>query len=234
MPAFRYRGRSAGGQVIEGTVDSPDRAGAIRLIESRRCFPIHVEPAATPETAPNVRVQGGGPRGTTTPNAPSRPSPVTPSAPRPTPPPSAPAAPPTPGGERLSHAQRLVFTEQLSYLLSGGMTLDVALGILAKRLKQPRLQRLIQSLHQGLVDGQSFSQALRTHPPRFSPALRFPRPVRGGQRLAARGARPARRPPHRGQGPARPRHASPRLSGFPRPRGRGAGDRLPSPSWCRS
>lgn len=73
------------------------------------------------------------------------------------------------GGERLSHAQRLLFTEQLSYLLSGGMTLDVALGVLAKRLKQPRLQRLTTALHQGLVDGQSFSQALRAHPRVFSP-----------------------------------------------------------------
>ena len=167
MPAFRYRGRSAGGQIVEGTVDSPDRAGAIRLIESRRCFPIQVEPATPEAVAPNAKVQG--PRVAAPNGSSARPTSSAAAAPRPAPPSPVPAAPPTPGGERLSHAQRLVFTEQLSYLLSGGMTLDVALGILAKRLKQPRLQRLTQSLHQGLVDGQSFSQALRAHPRVFSP-----------------------------------------------------------------
>lgn len=154
---------------MEGTVDSPDRAGAIRLIEARRCFPILIEPVAPGPAAAK-------------PAAPAKPSPAAaarPQAPaagaastrQPSPPATTNAvpAPPTPGGERLNHAQRLLFTEQLSYLLSGGMTLDVALGVLAKRLKQPRLQRLTQSLHQGLVDGQSFSQALRAHPRVFSP-----------------------------------------------------------------
>jgi type II secretory pathway component PulF len=50
------------------------------------------------------------------------------------------------------------------------MTLDEGLAILEKRLKQPRLQQMTRMLHQALVDGRSFSQALREFP-RIFPAL---------------------------------------------------------------
>ena len=49
------------------------------------------------------------------------------------------------------------------------MTLDEALGVLVKRLKQPGLQRLTKALHQALIEGRSFSQALREFPRIFSP-----------------------------------------------------------------
>jgi type II secretory pathway component PulF len=71
---------------------------------------------------------------------------------------------------KISHGQLLVFTEQLGHLLQAGMTLDEALSILQKRLKQPRVQQMTRALHQGLVDGRSFSQSLREFP-RIFPAL---------------------------------------------------------------
>jgi type II secretory pathway component PulF len=49
------------------------------------------------------------------------------------------------------------------------MTLDEGLSILKKRLKQPRVQQMTHSLHQALVDGRSFSQALRDFPRIFPP-----------------------------------------------------------------
>jgi type II secretory pathway component PulF len=49
------------------------------------------------------------------------------------------------------------------------MTLDEGLSILEKRLKQPRLQQMTHSLHQALIDGRSFSQALREFPRIFPP-----------------------------------------------------------------
>ena len=70
---------------------------------------------------------------------------------------------------RLPIAQLFLFTEQLAHLLSAGMTLDEALGILVHRLKQPKLKTLSKSLHQGLVDGRSLSQAMRDFPKIFSP-----------------------------------------------------------------
>jgi type II secretory pathway component PulF len=70
---------------------------------------------------------------------------------------------------KIPHGQLLVFTEQLAHLLQAGMTLDEALSILEKRLKQPRVQQMTHALHQALVDGRSFSQALREFPRIFPP-----------------------------------------------------------------
>jgi type II secretory pathway component PulF len=69
---------------------------------------------------------------------------------------------------KISHGQLLVFTEQLGHLLLAGMTLDESLGVLEKRLKHPRVQQMTHSLHQALIDGRSFSQALRDFPRIFS------------------------------------------------------------------
>src|SRR5207237_9511694 len=65
---------------------------------------------------------------------------------------------------KIPHGQLLVFTEQLAHLLQAGMTLDEGLSILEKRLKQRRVQQMTHSLHQALIDGRSFSQALREFP----------------------------------------------------------------------
>jgi type II secretory pathway component PulF len=70
---------------------------------------------------------------------------------------------------KISHGQLLIFTEQLGHLLKAGMTLDEGLSVLQKRLKQPRVQQMTHSLHQALVDGRSFSQALRDFPRIFPP-----------------------------------------------------------------
>src|SRR5262245_31640386 len=67
------------------------------------------------------------------------------------------------------HSQLLIFTEQLGHLLQAGMTLDESLSILEKRLKHPRVQQMTSALHQALIDGRSFSQALRDFPRIFQP-----------------------------------------------------------------
>ncbi len=71
---------------------------------------------------------------------------------------------------KIPHGQLLIFTEQLGHLLKAGMTLDEGLSVLEKRLKQPRMQQMTHALHQALVDGRSFSQALRDFP-RIFPAI---------------------------------------------------------------
>src|SRR6266699_3757076 len=81
------------------------------------------------------------------------------------------AAPPAPTQTlKIPHNQLLIFTEQLAHLLQAGMTLDEGLSILEKRLKQPRVQQMTHSLHHALIDGRSFSQALREFP-RVFPAI---------------------------------------------------------------
>jgi len=82
--------------------------------------------------------------------------------------PAAPAAAPT-QNLKIPHGKLLIFTEQLAHLLQAGMTLDESLGVLEKRLKHPRVQQMTNSLHQALIDGRSFSQALRDFPRVFTP-----------------------------------------------------------------
>lgn len=144
MPQFRYVARSATGKLTEGVVTSNDRSAAILQIEQERCVPIRIEAVASAAAAaaagPARKVDDA---------------------------PSTPLSPGTVGSMPLT--QQFLFTEQLGHLLGAGMTLDEALGILVRRLKQPKLQALSKALHQALIDGRSLSQALRDFPKVFSP-----------------------------------------------------------------
>ncbi len=153
MPQFSYRARNMQGGLVEGTLDCADRSIAIRQIEQLRYTPIKIEAVtAAPPAAPSKNGSRAGKR------APA-------AAPAAT---SAPSAP----NQRLKipHTQLLIFTEQLAHLLQAGMTLDEGLSVLEKRLKHPRVHQMTHALHQALVDGRSFSQALRDFP-RIFPAI---------------------------------------------------------------
>jgi type II secretory pathway component PulF len=136
MPQFAYRARDAQGSLVEGVLDCPDRAIAIRQIELQKCIP--------------VRIDLVGPEAKTAQRDSASPSPPTQNL-------------------KIPHGQLLVFTEQLAHLLQAGMTLDEGLSVLEKRLKQPRVQQMTHTLHQALVDGRSFSQALSELPRIFPP-----------------------------------------------------------------
>ena len=143
MPQFSYRARNAQGTLVEGVLDCADRAIAIRQIEEKRCIPIKIEVVnARAETVEKSKAPK--PAVTTTPSAPIE-------------------------SLKIPHGQLLIFTEQLAHLLQAGMTLDEGLSILEKRLKQPRVQQMTRTLHQALIDGRSFSQALREMPRIFPP-----------------------------------------------------------------
>jgi type II secretory pathway component PulF len=151
MPQFTYRARNAQGGLVEGVLDCADRAIAIRQIESQHCIPIRIE-----------MVEGAKPSETKSGSAPptqwklrllGAPDAATPAQ-----------------SLKIPHGQLLIFTEQLAHLLQAGMTLDEGLSVLEKRLKQPRVQQMTHALHQSLVDGRSFSQAL-TEMPRIFPPL---------------------------------------------------------------
>src|SRR5947209_7573961 len=144
MPQFSYRARDAQGSLVEGVLDCADRAIAIREIEQKRCIPIRIEmidgkPQPTQKRAAAPPKIGIAPRQVPTQSL------------------------------KIPHGQLLIFTEQLAHLLQAGMTLNEGLSILDKRLKQPRVQQMTRNLHQALIDGRSFSQALREMPRIFPP-----------------------------------------------------------------
>src|SRR5437588_3775586 len=145
MPQFSYRARNAQGGLVEGVLDCPDRAVAIRQIEQLHYIPVRIDVVVS-EPPPVAKKSGkNGAAVVTTPAIATTPAAPTQKL-------------------KIPHNQLLIFTEQLGHLLNAGMTLDEGLSILKKRLKQPKMQQMTQALHQGLVDGRSFSQALRDFP----------------------------------------------------------------------
>jgi len=145
MPQFRYTARRSDGQLAQGVVEAVDRAGAVTLVEQQRCFPIKIEAVGAEKRDAGRKAVPAGERAKG----------------------DAPAA--AKAGQTISLSGQFLFTEQLGHLLSAGMTLDEALGILERRMRQPGLQALCATLHQALVDGQSLSQAMRAFPKVFSP-----------------------------------------------------------------
>ncbi|HLC12568.1 MAG TPA: type II secretion system F family protein, partial [Chthoniobacterales bacterium] len=151
MPEFAYKARNAQGGLVEGVLNCPDRGVAIRQIEQQNCIPIRIDPVMT--TAPATAVPTA-PRNFV-PKIFNRVTTERADVPAQT--------------LKIPHSQLLVFTEQLAHLQQAGMTLDEGLSVLGKRLKHPRVQQMIRTLHQALVDGRSFSQALREFPRIFPP-----------------------------------------------------------------
>src|SRR5205823_3598051 len=151
MPEFAYKARNAQGGLVEGVLNCPDRGVAIRQIEQQNCTPIRIDPVMT--TAPATAVPAAP--GNFVPKIFSRITTERADVPAQT--------------LKIPHSQLLIFTEQLAHLQQAGMTLDEGLGVLEKRLKHPRVQQMIRTLHQALVDGRSFSQALREFPRIFPP-----------------------------------------------------------------
>jgi type II secretory pathway component PulF len=144
MPQFRFVAKGADGKIVDGVITCNDRAAAIRQVEKERGFPIKIEPLSTAaENKASGRAE----------SSPAVDRPVTEAK----------------NTLKLSHNHLHLFTEQLAHLLTSGMTLDEALGVLVKRMKQPKLGALSRALHQALVDGRSLSQALREFPRIFSP-----------------------------------------------------------------
>jgi len=143
MPQFRFVAKGSDGKLVDGVITCNDRAAAIRQVEKERGFPIKIEVITT---AAENKPGGQGESSPAVERARSAPKSLS-----------------------LSHGQLHLFTEQLAHLLTSGMTLDEALGVLVKRMKHPRLGGLSRGLHQALVDGRSLSQALREYPRVFSP-----------------------------------------------------------------
>ena len=147
MPEFSYVARTPDGSLIRGTLQANDRRAAILQIEQQKGVPIKIEPAAEAPIATVPQAAASQPAASSQTHDPTT---------------LAPHA-------KIPIAQLFLFTEQLAHLLSAGMTLDQALGILVRRLQEAKLKGLSSALHQALVDGRSLSQAMRDFPRVFSP-----------------------------------------------------------------
>lgn len=151
MPQFRFVARKPDGKLIDGVLTCNDRTAAIAEVEKQGGVPIKIEPVAA--TASTTKSDSSKSAKSGKPGSSASPAPL----------------PAATASLTLATPQQYLFTEQLAHLLTAGMTLDEALGILVRRMKEPKLQGLSQSLHRALVDGRSLSQAMRDFPRVFSP-----------------------------------------------------------------
>jgi type IV pilus assembly protein PilC len=138
MATFSYKARSKTGEKVEGSVESQDRRSAMLQIERLGYVPVVVEESHAVATAKTEKGKG---RFFSL------------------------------GGHReprMKTRDMLVFTTELSDLLSSGMQLGNALNTLSRRRVGPDTDAIVKSLRDQIVQGASLSTALGKFKETFS------------------------------------------------------------------
>lgn len=153
MPRFSYTARSAAGERTSGTLEANDKRGALIQLERQGLTPIAVQDAAGAAAAPakpskDKAKEKSGAR----PNPKKRPRFVLHRNAR----------------ARMNLRETLMFTRELSDLLSSGMTLGNALHTLSRRHTGKGQDEIVLSLRDEIIRGTSLSDALLQWPESFS------------------------------------------------------------------
>lgn len=138
MAHFKYIGRSKKGERVEGVVDSNDRAGAVRVIESMGHIPVSItETTKTHKQASDEKKRFKFEMGFQ-----RRP--------------------------KMKLQDLLLFSRELSDLVASGMTIGRALHTLAARKDESAVGKIVETLRNEIVQGTSFSNALELYPETFT------------------------------------------------------------------
>ncbi|MDF7826842.1 type II secretion system F family protein [Pontiellaceae bacterium B12227] len=138
MAHFKYIGRSKKGERVEGVVESNDRAGAVRIIESMGHIPVSVSETTRThkqngEDKKRFKFELGFQR-----------------------------------KAKMKLQDLLLFSRELSDLVASGMTIGRALHTLAARKDESAVGRIVETLRDEIVQGTSLSDALELFPETFS------------------------------------------------------------------
>lgn len=147
MPRFSYSARNAKGEKTEGSVEAADRRAALLQVERLGLTPIALREGAV-ATPPSAKPG--------------------------TPPGAAPARKfhfklTLPARKRMTPAEILNFSTELSDLLASGMNLGSALSTLANRKTGRIGDEIIRELRDDIVRGKSLSDAMARFPDSFTP-----------------------------------------------------------------
>lgn len=167
MPTFAYSALKPDGSLARGELTANDRGEAMRRLDRSGLQPVSIAvkegdgPAAT--AAPKKPSDSKGAEPTRSGDSARKPAEAKPPAPA-----KAEGAGVLPKGPvRLSRKQVILFTEELSDLLSAGLQLEPALRIMESRDELGPLKQVSGLLRQKVRDGGSFSASLRTSSPNF-------------------------------------------------------------------
>lgn len=159
MPLFAYKALS-GGALTTGEIDAADRREAMRILDRKGLQPVRLTERASPAAgAPAKAKAKGGAKPKDKPSRSSLPKTREELAEEEIP----------EGPIKLKRAEVVLFTEELSDMLSAGLQLEPALRAMEGRQELGSLKAVSTKLRQVVRDGNSFSSALRRVSPSFGP-----------------------------------------------------------------
>lgn len=157
MPVFAYKALSANGSVTTGEIDAADRPEALRMLDKKGLQPVNLKesssagvPAAKKSNAKAAKAKA---------EEPSRAA-----AKKETKEDEIPEGP-----IKLKRQEVVLFTEELSDMLSAGLQLEPALKSMENRQELGNLKAVSFKIRQIVRDGVNFSQALKKVSPSFGP-----------------------------------------------------------------
>ena len=154
MPLFAYKALATNGSVTTGEIDAADRPEALRILDKKGLQPVNLkETAAAVSAKKSVATSKGPPQDakSTKPKEESKETPI-------------PAGP-----IKLKRAEVVLFTEELSDMLSAGLQLEPALKSMENRQELGNLKAVSFKIRQIVRDGVNFSVALKKVSPSFGP-----------------------------------------------------------------
>ena len=154
MPVFAYKALSANGSITTGEIDASDRPEALKMLDRRGLQPVNLRETAS--AVPASRAAAGRKKGEEA----ARKSPAKADSQD---------APIPEGPIKLKRQEVVLFTEELSDMLSAGLQLEPALKSMENRQELGNLKAVSFKVRQIVRDGVNFSAALKKVSPSFGP-----------------------------------------------------------------
>lgn len=151
MASFKYKALDSSGSIVTGELTAGDRGEALRQLDRKKLQPVSLNMdsgAAEPK-------KGAGKKSAAASAAPGKPAVVEDEIPE--------------GPVKLKRADVVLFTEELSDMLSAGLQLEPALRAMENRQELGGLKAVSTKIRQLVRDGNSFSSSLKRVSPSFGP-----------------------------------------------------------------
>ena len=150
MPLFAYKALASNGSVTTGEIDATDRPEALRVLDKKGLQPVNLKESAAPVKKPASK---GKPEESLRQNSKGEKKET-----------------PIPDGPiKLKRHEVVLFTEELSDMLSAGLQLEPALRSMENRQELGNLKAVSFKIRQIVRDGVNFSVALKKVSPSFGP-----------------------------------------------------------------
>lgn len=139
MPLYAYTARDSAGTPASGTLTAASVPEAGKMLRAEGKYPISIEPAAAAS-------KSGGTSESSS---------------------NSPAGPIGAGGLKITRADVIQMSTQLSVMVETGVTVPEALDCIAAQTSKPIVKKLVEDLSKQVQSGTDFSTALARHPKSF-------------------------------------------------------------------